>query len=159
MFGLLVHLHFCKCEGPLTNIRCPCLSLSLCIYIFFSFFLFLIFFKGRNHELGRRKGIFIVLLSCYTFLPCEQGVRPPSASFLFYPALHLQMSASPSRLLGVLDPLLPVGILRTCLAAYTGANVDEFIEDNPLLSPLSAADDLLRRYVWNAGLKSKKRGE
>ena len=48
------------------------------------------------------------------------GVRLPDGILTSYAPFNVQFRPSPSRLLTLLDPLLPVGILTQCLAAYTG---------------------------------------
>lgn len=37
-----------------------------------------------------------------------------------YPATMLQSTASPSRLLSLMDPLLPLSVLSKCVSAYAG---------------------------------------
>ena len=51
-----------------------------------------------------------------------QGVRLPDGILTSYAPFNVQFRPSPSRLLCLLDPLLPVGILTRCLAAYTGVH-------------------------------------
>ena len=48
------------------------------------------------------------------------GVRVPDGIMVAYPATLLTTDASPSRLLTLIDPLLPLGVLAKCLNAYTG---------------------------------------
>lgn len=48
------------------------------------------------------------------------GLRLPDGILACYAPFNVEFSPSPSRLLTLLDPLLPVGILTQCLAAYTG---------------------------------------
>ncbi|XP_067874541.1 hormone-sensitive lipase isoform X2 [Heterodontus francisci] len=48
------------------------------------------------------------------------GVRLPDGIMAAYPATLLQASASPSRLLTFIDPLLPLSVLSKCLSAYAG---------------------------------------
>lgn len=55
------------------------------------------------------------------------GVRVPDGIMTAYPATLLTIDASPSRLLTLIDPLLPLGVLSKCLNAYAGTesgNVD-----------------------------------
>jgi hormone-sensitive lipase len=49
------------------------------------------------------------------------GLRVPDAVVPIYPALLCKTVISPSRSLSIMDPLLPVGILLSCLQAYTGS--------------------------------------
>ncbi|XP_038623156.1 hormone-sensitive lipase isoform X2 [Tachyglossus aculeatus] len=53
------------------------------------------------------------------------GVRLPDGIMAAYPATLLQASASPSRLLSLMDPLLPLSVLSKCLSAYAGAEPEE----------------------------------
>ncbi|KAM4014747.1 hormone-sensitive lipase isoform 2-T2 [Anomaloglossus baeobatrachus] len=48
------------------------------------------------------------------------GVRLPDGIMVAYPATLLQATASPSRLLTLMDPLLPLSVLSKCLSAYAG---------------------------------------
>ncbi|XP_043541145.1 hormone-sensitive lipase-like, partial [Chiloscyllium plagiosum] len=48
------------------------------------------------------------------------GIRMPDGIMAAYPATLLQASASPSRLLTFIDPLLPLSVLSKCLSAYAG---------------------------------------
>ncbi|XP_057683870.1 lipase, hormone-sensitive a isoform X2 [Corythoichthys intestinalis] len=50
------------------------------------------------------------------------GIRVPDGIMAAYPATLLTTDASPSRLLTLLDPLLPLGVLAKCLNAYAGAD-------------------------------------
>lgn len=50
----------------------------------------------------------------------NSGVRVPDALVPIYAPFLLTYSLSPSRLLSVMDPLLNLGILWRCLAAYSG---------------------------------------
>lgn len=48
------------------------------------------------------------------------GVRMPDGIVAAYPATLLTVYASPSRLLTLIDPLLPLSVLSRCLSAYAG---------------------------------------
>uniref|UniRef100_A0A3B3QCY3 Lipase E, hormone sensitive type n=1 Tax=Paramormyrops kingsleyae TaxID=1676925 RepID=A0A3B3QCY3_9TELE len=48
------------------------------------------------------------------------GVRMPDGIMVAYPATLLTAYASPSRLLTLMDPLLPLSVLSRCLSAYAG---------------------------------------
>ncbi|XP_076868864.1 hormone-sensitive lipase isoform X2 [Brachyhypopomus gauderio] len=48
------------------------------------------------------------------------GVRLPDGIMAAYPATLLTAYASPSRLLSLMDPLLPLSVLYRCLSAYAG---------------------------------------
>lgn len=51
------------------------------------------------------------------------GVRVPDGIMAAYPATLLTTDASPSRLLTLIDPLLPLGVLTKCINAYAGTCV------------------------------------
>jgi len=73
-----------------------------------------------------------------------QNTRIPDALILIYPALYMRSVPSPSRLLSIIDPLLPSAILKECFAAYypRQANITS-PTDTPFLSPASASDEML----------------
>ncbi|KAM9807277.1 hormone-sensitive lipase isoform X1 [Syngnathus typhle] len=48
------------------------------------------------------------------------GVRMPDGLVATYPALLLTAYASPSRLLSLMDPMVPLSVLSRCVSAYTG---------------------------------------
>ncbi|CAL8292385.1 unnamed protein product [Merluccius merluccius] len=50
----------------------------------------------------------------------SMGIRVPDGIMAAYPATLLTTDASPSRLLTLIDPLLPLGVLAKCLNAYAG---------------------------------------
>uniref|UniRef100_A0A3P8YWX8 Hormone-sensitive lipase n=1 Tax=Esox lucius TaxID=8010 RepID=A0A3P8YWX8_ESOLU len=50
----------------------------------------------------------------------SHGVRMPDGVVAAYPAILLTAYASPSRLLTLFDPLLPLSVLTRCLSAYAG---------------------------------------
>ena len=49
----------------------------------------------------------------------ELGIRPPDLLVPVYPTTLVKIEISPSRLLSVMDPVLPIGVLISCLNAYT----------------------------------------
>ncbi|XP_061244370.1 hormone-sensitive lipase isoform X3 [Bos javanicus] len=53
------------------------------------------------------------------------GVRVPDGIMAAYPATMLQSTASPSRLLSLMDPLLPLSVLSKCVSAYAGAETED----------------------------------
>ncbi|XP_078093184.1 hormone-sensitive lipase [Mustelus asterias] len=55
-----------------------------------------------------------------TMRAASYGIRLPDGIMAAYPATLLQASASPSRLLTFIDPLLPLSVLSKCLSAYAG---------------------------------------
>ncbi|XP_053908559.1 hormone-sensitive lipase isoform X2 [Cuculus canorus] len=62
------------------------------------------------------------------------GVRPPHGIVAAYPVTLVQAAASPSRLLTLLDPLLPLAVLCKCLSAYAGTEAEA--EASPPPEPL-----------------------
>ncbi|XP_041868492.1 lipase, hormone-sensitive a isoform X2 [Melanotaenia boesemani] len=50
------------------------------------------------------------------------GIRVPNGIMAAYPATLLTTDASPSRLLTLIDPLLPLGVLAKCVNAYAGVH-------------------------------------
>ncbi|KAL7381786.1 hypothetical protein ABVT39_011252 [Epinephelus coioides] len=50
------------------------------------------------------------------------GIRVPDGVMAAYPATLLTTDASPSRLLTLIDPLLPLGVLAKCVNAYAGVD-------------------------------------
>ncbi|XP_049649242.1 hormone-sensitive lipase [Accipiter gentilis] len=69
------------------------------------------------------------------------GVQAPDGIMAAYPVTLVQAAASPSRLLTLLDPLLPLGVLCKCLSAYAGTEGEA---EPPTLETLSPTR-LLRR--------------
>ncbi|XP_023560281.1 hormone-sensitive lipase isoform X2 [Octodon degus] len=69
---------------------------------------------------------------CFTvsFRAAAYGVRVPDGIMAAYPATMLQTAASPSRLLSLMDPLLPLSVLSKCVTAYAGAETEEDSSSN-----------------------------
>ncbi|XP_077192805.1 LOW QUALITY PROTEIN: hormone-sensitive lipase [Paroedura picta] len=65
------------------------------------------------------------------------GIKMPDGIMVAYPVTLMQALASPSRLLTLLDPLLPLSVLCKCLSAYAGLDPEQS-EDLTLekLSPM-----------------------
>jgi len=49
----------------------------------------------------------------------ELGIRQPDLLVPVYPTTLVKTDISPSRLLSVMDPILPIGVLISCMNAYT----------------------------------------
>uniref|UniRef100_A0A3P8YWU9 Hormone-sensitive lipase n=2 Tax=Esox lucius TaxID=8010 RepID=A0A3P8YWU9_ESOLU len=66
----------------------------------------------------------------------SHGVRMPDGVVAAYPAILLTAYASPSRLLTLFDPLLPLSVLTRCLSAYAGeeAQAEKQVEKVSTLS-------------------------
>ncbi|GFN86128.1 hormone-sensitive lipase [Plakobranchus ocellatus] len=58
------------------------------------------------------------------------GIRAPDGLVVVYPCTVVKYTPSPARLLSLMDPVLPVGLMARCLAAYAGID-----EQEPLASP------------------------
>lgn len=56
----------------------------------------------------------------------EYGIRVPDSILAAYAPFNVQWVPSPSRLLSLMDPLLPTGVLGACLAAYSGMGRSPF---------------------------------
>ncbi|GAB0200401.1 hormone-sensitive lipase [Grus japonensis] len=69
------------------------------------------------------------------------GVQAPHGIVAAYPVTLVQAAVSPSRLLTLLDPLLPLSVLCKCLSAYAGTEGEP---EPPPLEPLGPTR-LLRR--------------
>eukprot|EP01061_Rhynchopus_euleeides_P014335 TRINITY_DN24891_c0_g1_i1.p1 TRINITY_DN24891_c0_g1~~TRINITY_DN24891_c0_g1_i1.p1 ORF type:complete len:511 (+),score=167.21 TRINITY_DN24891_c0_g1_i1:75-1535(+) len=72
-----------------------------------------------------------------------QNVRVPDGVVCAYPVMNVKLAASPSRLMALMDVLLPMGLMECCLDAYRGPRNDSV--SNPLMSPLQATDEHLKR--------------
>ncbi|XP_028598089.2 hormone-sensitive lipase isoform X1 [Podarcis muralis] len=70
------------------------------------------------------------------------GIKMPDGIMAAYPATLMQVSASPSRLLTLLDPLLPLSVLCKCLSAYAGMEPEQC--ESPTLEKLSPVN-MVRR--------------
>ncbi|XP_071806435.1 hormone-sensitive lipase-like [Asterias amurensis] len=68
------------------------------------------------------------------------GIRPPNGVVTMYTPFNIHYQPSPSRMLCLLDPLLPIGILIRCLAAYAGLK-DEFISEEMANEIIEKAND------------------
>ncbi|XP_059423877.1 hormone-sensitive lipase isoform X1 [Carassius carassius] len=75
------------------------------------------------------------------------GVRMPDGIVAAYPATLLTVYASPSRLLSLMDPLLPLSVLARCLSAYAGTDprVEKQVEKVSTLSMVRSDTALLLR--------------
>ena len=59
-------------------------------------------------------------MTCLTLKAIKDNIRLPDSIIVAYPPYRIQYQPSPSRILSLMDPLLPIGVLRTCIQAYTG---------------------------------------
>eukprot|EP00128_Syssomonas_multiformis_P017428 Colp12_sorted_trinity150504_noHs@21971 len=69
----------------------------------------------------------------------REGVRIPDAVNSNYPPFFIRYCPSPSRIMSVVDPLLPLGVLRSCLKAYAGDEQSK--SEDPMMSPLLLSQD------------------
>lgn len=68
-------------------------------------------------------------------------VRLPDALMLSCPVLNLSLELSPSRVIGDKDPVLPSGLISAISDAYAPVS-----KQDPLVSPLYAPDEMLRKF-------------
>jgi len=89
-----------------------------------------------------------------TFKAIKDGLRVPDGLLLAYPAVDMTTTPTPSRFLFHNDFIVPHPFLKVCRSAYIPEGHD--VKD-PLLSPLYAPDDLLKKlprqlYIMSAGI-------
>ncbi|XP_075696394.1 hormone-sensitive lipase isoform X2 [Rhinoderma darwinii] len=79
------------------------------------------------------------------------GIRLPDGIMVAYPATLLQATASPSRLLTLMDPLLPLSVLSKCLSAYAGTEhvptEDRALEKQSAVSQVKRGTTLFLRDI------------
>ncbi|KAM4703850.1 hormone-sensitive lipase isoform 2-T2 [Rhinophrynus dorsalis] len=79
------------------------------------------------------------------------GIRMPDGIMAAYPATLLQATASPSRLLTLMDPLLPLSVLSKCLSAYAGTErvpvEDRMLEKQSAVSQVKRGTALFLRDI------------
>ncbi|XP_068097615.1 hormone-sensitive lipase isoform X2 [Hyperolius riggenbachi] len=79
------------------------------------------------------------------------GIRLPDGLMVAYPATLLQATASPSRLLTLMDPLLPLSVLSKCLSAYAGTEHipvdDRVVERQSTVSQVKRGTALFLRDI------------
>ena len=52
----------------------------------------------------------------------ELGLRVPDSILSVYPSVNSTSAACPSRIMAMVDPLLPLGIMQSCQEAYAGVS-------------------------------------
>lgn len=77
--------------------------------------------------------------------PTTTGLRLPDAIMLSCPALNLTLELSPSRVMGIEDPVLPSGLISAISDAYIPSALGTSKKD-PLASPFYAPDDVMRVF-------------
>ncbi|KAF5924175.1 hypothetical protein HPG69_018109 [Diceros bicornis minor] len=68
------------------------------------------------------------------------GVRVPDGIMATYPATMLLYTASPSRLLSLMDPLLPLSMLSKCVSAYAGGETEDHSDSDKKVMGHDGAD-------------------
>jgi hormone-sensitive lipase len=80
----------------------------------------------------------------------HEGIRKPDAIVLTYPATYLQFSASPARIVSLLDPLLNFKLLELCGLEYylnpNSVHVKNNAQRNALISPSVVPDEILKQF-------------
>ncbi|GAB1291738.1 Hormone-sensitive lipase [Apodemus speciosus] len=70
---------------------------------------------------------------CWAVKHCDllaYGVRVPDGIMAAYPVTTLQSTASPSRLMSLIDPLLPLSVLSKCVSAYSGTEAEDHFDSD-----------------------------
>ena len=84
---------------------------------FFSNPCLILFFTGSTGEkilfVGDSAGGNLVITTAMKLK--QLGIKLPHSIFPFYPTTIVRSSVTPSRFLSLLDPLLPIGVLYSCL--------------------------------------------
>lgn len=95
-----------------------------------------------------------------TMKAIELGVRRPDYIFALYTPVLIDFVPSPSRLLCLMDPLLPFGFMLRCLQAYAGLPMDDVLEDSLSSNSESKipATKLLSEKPAKADVKSVSEG-
>jgi len=70
------------------------------------------------------------LIVALTLKLIEGDLRLPDGIVAAYPPLRVQYAPTPSRMLALMDPLLPLGILKVCLRAYAGGIHEDVLKDS-----------------------------
>lgn len=87
------------------------------------------------------------------------GIRVPDGVMAAYPATLLTTDASPSRLLTLIDPLLPLGVLTKCLNAYAGMWVYASFNVSALPVTAGTQNRISKRFMYKLdGLGGKQDG-
>lgn len=77
----------------------------------------------------------------------EYGIRVPDSILAVYSCFNAQWIPSPSRLLAIMDPLLPMGVLAGCLGAYAGLGKSPFDELSENVENAKSTSDLAGQSV------------
>lgn len=71
------------------------------------------------------EGLIVELDSSSSSSEDAEELRVPDAMALFYPVLNFSLSPSPSRVVHISDPVLPLGVLTTITRAYIPKHVHD----------------------------------
>jgi hormone-sensitive lipase len=96
-------------------------------------------------------------LSLTTTLKCiDMKIRKPDGVFLAYCPILVAMDPSPSRLLCLMDPLIPFGFMMRCLKAYSSGQYSDDDETRAGTSNLQDLEEMKRaKAEHNEELKRK----
>ncbi|XP_061189140.1 hormone-sensitive lipase-like [Saccostrea echinata] len=87
------------------------------------------------------------------------GIQIPDGIMTAYPVVLVRYTPSPARILALMDPLLPVGIMMRCLAAYAGiADKVENAIDEPF-EIIEADEALHEEDIFNYKDKTGNKGD
>lgn len=92
-------------------------------------------------------------LSLATLLKCiDMKIRKPDGIFIAYCPIIVGFDPSPSRMLCMMDPLLPFGFMMRCLKAYSNSLADDNIEAQHLEDQKRAKADRNEELKRNISL-------
>lgn len=95
-----------------------------------------------------------------TMLKCiTMKVRKPDGIFIAYCPVLVAFDPSPSRLLCLMDPLLPFGFMMRCLKAYSNANANEEPQLEDIKQAKAERNEELKRRISLNPEKSNENGE
>lgn len=95
------------------------------------------------------------LVTAITIQAIKDRIRLPDSIVVAYPPYRLQFLPSPSRILCLMDPLLPVGVLKSCIQAYTGG-FKEF--ENTNRNSFTYDADAYNAFDLDLGHDDRKKG-
>eukprot|EP01117_Protostelium_nocturnum_P014397 TRINITY_DN5475_c2_g2_i1.p1 TRINITY_DN5475_c2_g2~~TRINITY_DN5475_c2_g2_i1.p1 ORF type:complete len:871 (+),score=298.97 TRINITY_DN5475_c2_g2_i1:190-2802(+) len=82
-----------------------------------------------------------------TIRAITERIRVPDSLIMCYPALYMLYVPSPSRILSIIDALLPQEALQNCFDAYLPKDANDMDPlQNPFLSPACSSDAILKKF-------------
>eukprot|EP01080_Neovahlkampfia_damariscottae_P009360 gene9360-1571_t len=76
-----------------------------------------------------------------------EGVKPPDAIAISYPATYLTTSPSPGRLCSLIDPMVNFSFLKMCSESYLKHGEEGYDgKQNPFISPAVAPNEVLKLF-------------